>query len=351
MATKKLPTGIRMRGAKYLVDVTYKGQRCTATVDTLDEAVDQKMLLLQSMRTGKEIVKTRANAAGWTLAQALEKTLSLPKPEGWRGISYEKQATLNAEDALNFFGPLMLLSDITRDDIDAWFKDLERRGNSDSTINRKRSALSKLAKVAYTYDGLAVPLKLPKQRVEPVGRIRQISAAEEASLLTHLGVLSDDPTGDIVKVLIDTGMRCGELFNLRRDDIDVSSNVLLIHGTEGKGTKNGKIRSVPMTKRVKEIMGGYLSTRVTGGDFIVFPYDPSTFRSRWDRARSQMGLAGDKNFTPHVCRHTCASRLVRGGVSLAVVQQWLGHSNIMTTMRYAHLYPQDLMNAVKALEN
>ena len=59
----------------------------------------------------------------------------------------------------------------------------------------------------------------------------------------------------------------------------------------------------------------------------------------------------NSTITLHVCRHTCASRLVQAGVSLPIVQKWLGHSHISTTMRYAHLYPEDLMNAVKALED
>lgn len=344
MSTQQLPKGIRLRGRKFFVDVTVNGQRKTATVDTLGEAMARKAELQNALETGKEVKQQRANAASWTLQQALDKTLSLPKPEGWRGTSGEKQAILNATDALNFFGPQARLGDLSREQIDAWLHDCEARGNSDSTINRKRSALSKIAKVAHDYGGIDAPLKMPRQRREPVGRIRQISADEETELLRRLELHGDIETRDAVVVLIDTGMRCGELWNVRPSDVDLKTGVIMVYGTEGQGTKNGKIRSVPMTRRVKDIFAQRMKGKA------CFSLSNSDIRHDWDRVRAHMGLMDDKDFTPHVCRHTCASRLVKAGVSLLIVKNWLGHADISTTMRYAHLYPADLMNAVKALE-
>lgn len=339
-----LPRGIRLRGTKFMVDITVNGKRKTATCETLELALETRARLLADMEAGKVTNDTRSNAAPWTLQQALDKTLSLPKPEGWRGISYEKQATLCAQDAISFFGPDKRLQDITREHVDLWFADCEARGNSDSTINRKRSALSKLSKVAAAYGGLKEPLKLPKQRKEPVGRIRQISEREEENLLMYLDRVGSHDMVDAVKVLIDTGMRRGELLHLQPSDVDHRNGVVMVYGVEGRGTKNGRVRSVPMTKRVKAI----LRERDTGNR--CFSLAEREMRTYWDNARAHMGLTEDANFTLHVCRHTCASRLVRAGVSLAVVQKWLGHERIETTMRYSHLYPQDLMAAVKALE-
>lgn len=347
MAKQKLPKGIRLRGSKYLVDVTVNGQRKTATRDTLEEATEARAFLSGAMQTGKTVVQHRSNARVWTLPEALAKTLSIPPKEGWRGISYEKQATLNVEDAIAFFGPDRLLDTLDREAIDSWLDHLEAKGNSDSTVNRKLSAISKVMKLAVAYGGLSHMPHMPKQRKEPVGRIRQISLKEEQQMLAYLKVTGQGNWLGVVTILIDTGMRCGELWNVRPEDIDLKTGVLAIYGTEGKGTKNGEIRSVPMTQRVREVLLDFLG-EAEGQD--VFPYTNSELRHVWDRMRGYMGLAGDKDFSPHVCRHTCASRLVRAGVSLPVVQAWLGHKNIQTTMRYSHLYPQDLMNAVKALE-
>ena len=71
----------------------------------------------------------------------------------------------------------------------------------------------------------------------------------------------------------------------------------------------------------------------------------------WQWVRAEMGLMRDKEFVIHALRHTCASRLVNGGVDLYVVKEWLGHSSIQITERYAHLNPTKLVQAVEVLED
>ena len=63
-----------------------------------------------------------------------------------------------------------------------------------------------------------------------------------------------------------------------------------------------------------------------------------------------MGMGHDKEFVPHCLRHTCASRLVQRGVPLLVVKEWLGHADIQMTLKYSHLCPTNLEDAVKVLE-
>ncbi|MEL6171732.1 MAG: site-specific integrase, partial [Pseudomonadota bacterium] len=276
--------------------------------------------------------------------RALEKTLSLPKPDGWRGISYERYATLNVEDAIKFFGEAITLDDLSRDQIDAWCHSCEAKGNSDATINRKISALSKVMKVAIDYGGLEALPKMPRLRKERVGRIRFLTGREEDQVLQYMMQIGRHDISAFISALIDTGMRRSELLNVRPQDVDLKTGVIMVYGKEGKGTKNGGIRSVPMTQRVRGVMEGY------NHGVTCFDLKESEIRHAWDAARAHMGLSEDKDFVLHACRHTCASRLVKAGVSLPVVKEWLGHSNMQTTMRYAHLFPQDLMNAAKALE-
>jgi integrase len=63
-----------------------------------------------------------------------------------------------------------------------------------------------------------------------------------------------------------------------------------------------------------------------------------------------MGLKDDKQFVPHALRHTCASRLAQGGMTIQKIQRWLGHKSLTQTMRYAHLTPADLVEGAGLLE-
>jgi integrase len=117
----------------------------------------------------------------------------------------------------------------------------------------------------------------------------------------------------------------------------------MVHLHAGE-TKTDKARAVPATDRVAEILHRR-SNRVK-----IFSFTRATLRKQWIDLQTAMGLEEDNQFLVHTLRHTCASRLVQRGTSLAVVQVWMGHSSIVTTQRYWHLRPDSLLEGKKALE-
>ena len=152
--------------------------------------------------------------------------------------------------------------------------------------------------------------------------------------------LNDAADGFIV--LIDTGLRISEMKNLTEKDIDLDRQ--LIHAWQ---TKIKLPRTVPMTTRVLKIIRG----RWAGvPDKKIFPQSYAYFKMSWNRARSVMGFMDDPQFVIHILRHTCASRLVQGGVSLVVLKEWMGHKHIRSTLIYAHLCPKNLYEAKDVLE-
>ena len=102
-----------------------------------------------------------------------------------------------------------------------------------------------------------------------------------------------------------------------------------------------------MTKRVASI----LKMRQENNPEKPFKLTPYQSDKAWAWVREEMGLKDDKDFILHALRHTCASRLVNKGIDLYVVKEWLGHSSIQITERYAHLDPQKLVRAVEVLED
>jgi integrase len=198
-------------------------------------------------------------------------------------------------------------------------------GRSPGTVNRKMSSLRAILKYAYDRDWI---IKLPKfnWKKEDEHRTRWLSEDEEAELLSLL----PEDVAAFVTILIDTGMRRGELLTMKREQLQ-GDYVRLWK------TKNGKARSVPLTDRAKGLLDKHL------------PFDLTTNRLRWcwNHAKKQMGLVYDKEFVLHACRHTRASRLLQSTGNLVMVQKMLGHSKITTTTRYAHIADEQLLEAIR----
>ena len=214
---------------------------------------------------------------------------------------------------------------------------LRDRGNSNATINRKVAALSKLLRKAHRMGDLQSLPEFKRQK-ERAGRIRFLEAAEEDKLFAAIRARSESYY--LLSVfLVDTGARLGEAIDLRWNDFNEGRATFWL-------TKSGRSRSVPLTARAAE------AARVRDGkrrgpfnDIVQYKY-----RAVWNEAKAEVGLGSDDQVVPHILRHTCASRLVRGGVDIRRVQMWLGHQTLQMTMRYAHLATNDLDMCVPILE-
>jgi integrase len=225
--------------------------------------------------------------------------------------------------------------------MDAYLARLKQIGNSNSTINKKISALSFMMTHAIRRGKLKARLHL-ERLPDTGGRIRFLTRDEEANCLAVLEQWGKSDHADAFSILIDTGLRPGELWALQLRDLDMDLG--LIHVWLNK---THKPRSVPMTERVKDII---IRRRSITQPLLFSEADNFWFEHVWDRMKFHLGLTEDEQFVPYALRHTCASRLVQKGVHLQVVQEWMGHKSIQTTLRYAHLCPKNLMDAVKVLE-
>lgn len=193
---------------------------------------------------------------------------------------------------------------------------------------------------------LAKKLKAIKERPDidraknAKGRETFVSEEREVVLLAQMQMMGAHDIHDLIIFLVDTGARVGEALKLEWQHVYDDRVVFM-------DTKNGKNRAVFLTSRVKEAL--QRRPRTDKGPFTAVKKQ-GRLRGMWERARHHMGLDDDKEFVPHLLRHTFCSRLVQRGVPLAVVQQLAGHSSIATTMRYSHLAPLNLQNAIAALE-
>ncbi len=143
---------------------------------------------------------------------------------------------------------------------------------------------------------------------------------------------------DIIRLLLLTGCRRSEILRLRWSEVD-RDRLVLADGKTGP-------RIVPLNTQARRI----LERRPRGTNPFVFPSprDPARPRSRnlafWYRARNDAGI---EDVRLHDLRHTHASHAVLNGVPVPVVARLLGHSDIRTTLRYAHLGDREIVEAAE----
>lgn len=337
---------VRPRGSKFQADVKWKGTRYRRDFDRSGEADEWEKKLRARLELGMDVTDflrpngphLATNGKGWTVSEALERAYEVH----WRSGSRPDMKRLTMGQIELHFGKTTVITSIDTEAVDQWVSSLVKRGDADSTINRKMSTLSLALKLAQDYGKLS---SLPKmrRRKEQNGRIRYITGEEEKQIMATFEGWGKLDHLDAYVVFVDTGLRMGELWNAEGRDIDERQKVINIWKT-----KTNIARSIPLTERVFAILARRKKLHQTGK---LFPdADNFWFRTQWDRMKAHLGLADDEQFIPYVCRHTCASRLVQRGVSLLIVKEWMGHASIQTTMRYAHLAPTSLLNVVKVLE-
>ncbi|OYR11104.1 tyrosine-type recombinase/integrase [Brucella grignonensis] len=221
--------------------------------------------------------------------------------------------------------------------LDSVIGSLRERGNSNATINRKMAALSKLLRKAHKMGDVYSLPEFVRQK-ERAGRIRFLEYDEEKRLFAAVRSRCED-SYRLSIFLVDSGCRLGEAIGLTWNDIQEHRVTFWL-------TKSNRSRTVPLTKRARK------STEIAHerlkGPFSML--NQVRFRQIWNDAKIEVGLGTDDQVVPHILRHTCASRLVRGGIDIRRVQMWLGHQTLQMTMRYAHLATHDLDSCVKVLE-
>ena len=215
--------------------------------------------------------------------------------------------------------------------------------NSNAVVNRKMGYL-RVVLQEMEEDGYIEMIKFPKPRPTKNSKVHYLTKDMEDELLKYLIQNDYYEAFDIVSCLIDLGCRVNELLNLEKRFVDFDNNQINFNDR-----KNDQAVAVPMTNRVKDIMKIFCCNKK---DFdSVFTLNYSELNAIWQKARKDLGYADKKFYTIHLCRHTCASRLVQRGVPILLVKDWLGHEDIENTMIYAHLAPKALHSVVGVLND
>lgn len=276
-------------------------------------------------------------APGYTLGEALDSAWQ----RRWKNQKGARQLNYVVAQVKADLGKLQC-RDLTYSVMETYVEQCEDAGLAAATINHRLGTVSVALDMAAKRNKIPAVPPMPRCKVQN-RRLRYISKDEEALLLKH----ADPIMEALIKVLLDTGCRLSEITCSTPADV-VDRNLRLID------TKNGKSRAVPLTVRAKVALA-YLHVNP---QWQAITRDVRRTAVRKDSAKDWCvkhftrvrNAAGLPDVSLHILRHTCASRLVEAGVDLYRVKEWLGHSTITMTERYAHLSPDALSDVVSVLE-
>jgi integrase len=162
-----------------------------------------------------------------------------------------------------------------------------------------------------------------------------------------------DPQAYLVALLGgEAGLRCGEIMALEWSDVDLAKRQLCVARSEWKGhvtvTKGGRLRYVPLTRRLAEALGQarHLRGKRVLCDKQGHPLTQKVIQVLMRRA----GRRANVKPGVHILRHTFCSHLAMRGAPARAIQELAGHQDLETTQRYMHLSPAALDAAIRLLE-
>ena len=250
-------------------------------------------------------------------------------------------------------------------------------GNKSSTVNRKMGSISGVFSRAVEWEYISVhPLaKLKQLKVDSMGMVRYLDADETKRLREALDTRQHEARAEresankwradrgkelmpsllelpftdhlkpLVLVSLNTGMRRGELFDLKWSAVNFDTKTITASGST---TKTSDTRHIPMNTEVFGVLKAWKEQ--LGKSRYVFPSQQGGrlegVKAAWSKLLERAKIEG---FRWHDMRHDFASRLVMAGVPLNTVRDLLGHADIKMTLRYAHLAPGTKAAAVELI--
>lgn len=184
---------------------------------------------------------------------------------------------------------------------------------------------------------------------EPQEIVRELKPDEEGRLLGTI----EGGYHDVVRFALMTGARLAECAGLTWDRVDFATNTIWLLG---KGDKLAPIPMPPTVRAVLELLRRrhpervftYVARRTDPRQKVIrgqiYPITYEGLKTEWRRRRAKAQVTG---FRFHDLRHTAATRLVRKTGNIKHAQKLLRHADIGTTMKYAHVTHDDLMEAME----
>jgi integrase/recombinase XerD len=254
------------------------------------------------------------------------------------------------------FGSRKKISGVTKEELRQYIRHLrEQRKFKETSIKRRvacmkllfRWALRESAITANPFDTLDERIRLPKRLPRALDRCDVNQLRKAIAPVNRNDNFDAQCRKAAIQLLLDTGIRVGELANIRIEDISLPDRCLKVHG-KGNRQRLVYLLSAPLYRSLV----GYLSSRqkiVTHSERLFVTeagLDLTPQRVRVSLHEFAVTAGINRHLTPHMLRHTCATQWLEAGLDIRYVQKLLGHQSISTTEIYTHVSDQGLREAL-----
>jgi integrase len=322
------------RGRIWYADYYAHGERLQESTGTANRREAEKFLALRISEVQRGVFVKPVNTTLPELGERYIEYAKLHKRSWKRDV--QMLGNLQA-----FFGPAKL-RDITPLQVEEYQRERVKEV-SPATSNREMALLKHMFNMAERWGQHqgTNPVRLVKFLPEDNLRVETVSEAEEQRLL----LASPPYLRDMIRFAINTGLRTSDIFNLEWKEVDIEHRRL---------KKIVKKNLRPLSLPLNDTAFGILDARRGNQHGPYVFYNPMTgdkFKDVKGAIDAAVKRAGLGKVTWHMFRHTFASWLTREGVDIVTVKELLGHSNISTTMRYAHSNDEAKRRAVERLKS
>lgn len=389
---KRLPQGISLRkDGRYQARYTHNGKRHTIYGKDLKEVQKKLRDVKYEIDHGIFAKPDKLTVDAWfeTWMKEYQSNTIRETTE----VLYRSMYRHHIKEAIGH----MKLQAVRPEHIQAMFNQMKKGGYAPSFIKRLRNVLSRMFKQAYQNDLITrnpvekttTPKEEEKQQE---GSHRGLTEKEQVDFLHYADEL-EPQYADLFYLGFATGMRIGELFALEWGDVDFAKEEVHVSGTmikiDGKEYRKGPTktdksrRNIPLlpeiSKRLRKhklrqaeykMMIGAEWKPVEGLEHLVFttpvgrPLSRGVIYNSIDRIIDTINhderIAAEKeyrkpkvfeHFSSHTMRHTFATRALEKGIPPKVVQEYLGHKKIDTTLDiYTHVLPETKKEEIKKIE-
>jgi integrase len=337
---KKLPRGIFVRNGEYWIRYADQHgkihrEKIGPFLEPAKAAVEKRRSDVREGKFFPDRIKQRTILFGEIAEEYLEYAAKTKRD--WR----HDKARMNV--LLQFLKGVPI-ANLTPGRIEVTLAELAKtNGWADSTCNRYRAVLSGVFRRAIkNLKSQTNPVRETAHRRENNTRVRYLTAEEESELIGVIREKSPEREVEVV-VALHSGMRRSEQYRtsqcpdggLKWEYVNLGAGLIRL-----PRSKSGRSRTIPINSALRKAL---LKVPRTTSPYVFTGTDPG----KWFAKRCER--AGIKDFSWHDLRHTFASRLAMACVPIRDIAELMGHAELQTTLRYAHLTPGYLASAVESL--